>query len=162
MKPQSELSQVRAFMEANDQTVRFRPVSDLPEWEKMLRVQLILEEAYELAEAFGIEVTGRPTLVSKTRDLDPVQSLDALTDLLYVIFGTYHTLGLACAARDAFTEVHASNMSKLGPDGHPLKNELGKVMKGPNYFPPDLKSIVARHSTPPTVFDSPESMTNES
>ena len=149
-------------MEANDQTIRFRPVSNLPEWEKMLRVQLILEEAYELAEALGIEVTGRPTLVSKTRDLDPVQSLDALTDLLYVIFGTYHTLGLARAARDAFTEVHASNMSKLGPDGHPLKNELGKVMKGPNYFPPDLKSIVARHSTPPTVFDSPESMTDES
>ena len=149
-------------MEANGQTVRYRPVSELPEYEKMLFVSLILEEAYELAEALGIEVHGRPTLVSKTRELQPVGCLDALTDLLYVIFGTYHTLGLASAARDAFTEVHSSNMSKLGPDGHPIKNELGKVMKGPNYFPPDLAAVVAKHSKIPTIFDSSDSMTDES
>lgn len=154
--PKGELTQVRDFMEANDQTVRHRPVTSLPEWEKMLRISLILEETYELAEAMGIEVVGKATLVCKKPDIDPVETLDALTDLLYVTFGTYHTTGLAIAAKDAFEEVHQSNLSKLGPDGRPMKNPDGKVMKGPNYIPADLRPIVAHYSKPQTFFD-PES-----
>lgn len=153
VKNKGELTQVRDFMDANDQTVRFKPVSDLPEWEKMLRAQLIIEEVYELCEALGIEVLGKPNLRTDTRAVDPVKALDALTDILYVVFGTYHTLGLACAARDAFEEVHLSNMSKLGEDGRPYKNAAGKVMKGPNYFPPNLFNIVQRYTLPTVVQD---------
>lgn len=141
---------VRDFMLAYDQTVRTRPVDSLPEWEKMLRVQLLLEEVYELAEALNIEVTGKPTLTCKSRDVDPVAVADALTDLTYVLLGAYHTTGQACLALDAFNEVHSSNMSKLGPDGRPLKNADGKVMKGPEYRPPSLGPIVQHYTDRPS------------
>jgi len=65
---------------------------------------------------------------------------DALTDLLYVVYGAGHTFGLDLD--DCFDEVHASNMSKLGPDGLAMKRQDGKVLKGPNFFEPDLESIL--------------------
>lgn len=153
-----ELTKVRDFMEANDQTVRYRPITELAEWEKVLRVRLILEEAFELAEAMNIEVLGRDriTFVMKDRAINPVATLDALTDLLYVVFGTYHTTGLSKCAKPAFDEVHNSNMSKLGPDGRPMKNEHGKVMKGPEYRPADLRPIVDHFTKPIFVDDSDE------
>ena len=75
----------------------------------------------------------------KDRDLKEVA--DALTDILYVTYGAGHAFGIDLDK--CFDEVQRSNMSKLGADGKPIYNEHGKVMKGPNYFKPDLGKIVA-------------------
>ena len=66
---------------------------------------------------------------------------DALTDILYVTYGAGHAFGINLDK--CFEEVQSSNMSKLGKDGKPIYNEKGKVMKGPNYFKPDLNKFVA-------------------
>lgn len=95
-----------------------------------LRISLIQEELDELSEAL------------KARDVTEV--LDALTDLQYVLDGAYLSLGLHGLKDVAFAEVHRSNMSKLGRDGKPVVRESdGKILKGPDYTPPDIASIVA-------------------
>ena len=91
-----------------------------------LRINLIEEELNEFKEA-----------ISK-KDLKEVA--DALTDILYVTYGAGHAFGINLD--DCFEEVQRSNMSKLGDDGNPIYNEHGKVMKGPNYFKPDLKKFL--------------------
>lgn len=95
----------------------------------LLRLQLIQEELSELAEAMA------------RRDL--VACLDALVDLRYVLDGTTLALGLQHHFADGVAEVHRSNMSKL-VDGKPVKNEAGRVVKGENYSPPNLKSILEK------------------
>ena len=69
-----------------------------------------------------------------------VEVAAALTDLLYVVYGAGHAFGIDLD--ECFSEVHESNMSKLGEDGKPIYREDGKVMKGPHYFPPELKEIL--------------------
>ena len=71
---------------------------------------------------------------------DMIQIADALTDLLYVVFGAGHSFGLDLD--ECFEEVHRSNMSKLGENVRPIHREDGKVMKGPGYFEPDLEGIL--------------------
>ena len=88
---------------------------------------MINEELEELKEA-----------ISK-KDIKEIA--DALTDILYVTYGAGHTFGINLDK--CFAEVQSSNMSKLGDDGKPIYNEKGKVMKGPNYFKPDLNKFVA-------------------
>ena len=92
-----------------------------------LRYDLINEELEEFKEA-----------ISK-RDIKEVA--DALTDILYVTYGAGHAFGINLDK--CFKEVQNSNMSKLGEDGKPIYNDKGKVMKGPNYFKPNLKKFVA-------------------
>ena len=92
-----------------------------------LRYDLIKEELEELKEALN------------KKDLKEVA--DALTDILYVTYGAGHAFGINLDK--CFNEVQNSNMSKLGEDGKPIYNEKGKVMKGPNYFKPNLKKFVA-------------------
>ena len=92
-----------------------------------LRYALINEERNELNEA------------TKSKDIKEVA--DALTDILYVTYGAGHAFGINLDK--CFEEVQNSNMSKLGLDGKPIYNEMGKVMKGPKYFKPDLKKFVA-------------------
>ena len=91
-----------------------------------LRHDLILEELNELKEAID------------QKDIKEVA--DALTDILYVTYGAGHAFGINLDK--CFEEVQSSNMSKLGKDGKPIYNDQGKVMKGPNYFRPDIKSIL--------------------
>jgi predicted HAD superfamily Cof-like phosphohydrolase len=93
-----------------------------------LRLDLIREELSELKEAV------------EKKDIKEVA--DALTDILYVTYGAGHAFGIDLDK--CFQEVQDSNMSKLDPDGKPIYNENGKVMKGPNYFKPNLKKIVLR------------------
>ena len=93
-----------------------------------LRVALLQEELDELRA--GLEAK------------DPVQVLDALSDLQYVLDGAYLALGLSPLKNPAFEEVHRSNMSKLGHDGKPIRRADGKVLKGPNYSPPDLAKLL--------------------
>ena len=92
-----------------------------------LRLDLIREELQELREAID------------KKDIKEVA--DALTDILYVTYGAGHAFGINLDK--CFEEVQNSNMSKLGPDGKPIYNEQGKVMKGPDYFKPDLNKFVA-------------------
>jgi len=91
-----------------------------------LRVDLIKEELDELTNAM------------KEKDLTEVA--DALTDILYVTYGAGHAFGIDLDK--CFDEVQNSNMSKLGDDGKPIYSEAGKVMKGPNYFKPDLSKFL--------------------
>ena len=92
-----------------------------------LRYDLIKEELGELKEAID------------KKDIKEVA--DALTDILYVTYGAGHAFGIDLDK--CFEEVQNSNMSKLGSDGKPIYNDKGKVMKGPNYFKPDLGKFVA-------------------
>ena len=92
-----------------------------------LRYDLIKEELSELKEAMD------------KKDIKEVA--DALTDILYVTYGAGHAFGIDLDK--CFEEVQNSNMSKLGPNGKPIYNDKGKVMKGPNYFKPDLGKFVA-------------------
>ncbi len=91
-----------------------------------LRINLISEELEELKDAI------------KKNDLK--ETIDALTDILYVTYGAGHAFGVDLDK--CFEEVQNSNMSKLGDDGKPIYNESGKVMKGPNYFKPDLLKFI--------------------
>ena len=91
-----------------------------------LRISLINEELEELKKAI--------------KDNDILEVADALTDILYVAYGAGHAFGIDLDK--CFNEVQESNMSKLGFDGKPIYNESGKVMKGPNYFKPDLSKFL--------------------
>ena len=91
-----------------------------------LRISLIKEELDELIEAINKK--------------DLVEVADALTDILYVTYGAGHAFGINLD--DCFEEVQNSNMSKLDKDGKPIYNDKGKVMKGPNYFKPDLRKFI--------------------
>ena len=93
----------------------------------LLRYDLIREELEELKDAI------------EKKDIKEVA--DALTDILYVTYGAGHAFGINLDK--CFEEVQSSNMSKLGKDGKPIYNEKGKVMKGPNYFKPNLNKFVA-------------------
>ena len=114
------------FMEAMDQEVLAYPVFPEEHIQK-LRLDLIEEELDELH--LGID------------NQDIVEVADALTDLLYVVYGAGHALGIDLD--ECFQEVHQSNMSKLGEDGRAIKREDGKVLKPDTYFPPDLKSVLS-------------------
>jgi predicted HAD superfamily Cof-like phosphohydrolase len=116
---------VKKFMETFGQEIREK--ASFPD-DKItsLRYDLIKEELEELKEAMD------------NRDIKEVA--DALTDILYVTYGAGHAFGIDLDK--CFDEVQNSNMSKLGSDGKPIYNDMGKVMKGPNYFKPDLGKFV--------------------
>lgn len=115
------------FMEAFGQEVLDTP--QMPSMDvQALRLDLIREEVRELEQAIAAK--------------DIVEIADALTDILYVVYGAGHSFGIDLD--ECYKEVHYSNMSKLGEGNIPIYREDGKVMKGPNYFPPDLESVLAR------------------
>lgn len=121
----SNFESVGVFMHSFGQEVKKE--AEFPSQETcVLRYALIAEELQELKEA--------------TDDMDIVEVADALTDLLYVVYGAGHAYGIDLDK--CFNEVHRSNMSKLGADGKPVYREDGKVMKGPAYSPPNLETIL--------------------
>ena len=117
---------VKKFMQTFGQEVRTK--ASFPK-DKItnLRIDLIREELLELEDAI------------EKKDIKEVA--DALTDILYVTYGAGHAFGINLDK--CFEEVQSSNMSKLGSDGKPIFNEHGKVMKGPDYFKPNLSKFVA-------------------
>ncbi len=134
------LAMLAEFMTAMEQ-----PVSQ--GWEDLegikLGLKLIEEETEEFREA--VENLFENTECGEGEDVlnDNREDLaKELTDLLYVCYWTAAKIGID--VNEAFRRVHASNMSKLGPDGKPVKREDGKVLKGPGYHAPDLSDIV-RH-----------------
>jgi predicted HAD superfamily Cof-like phosphohydrolase len=122
----SNFEKVGTFMKTFGQEVKTKPSLSSDKINK-LRIDLIKEELEELTEAM------------QKKDL--LEVADALTDILYVTYGAGHAFGINLDA--CFNEVQNSNMSKLGKDGKPIYNESGKVMKGPNYFKPDLSKFVS-------------------
>ena len=125
MSDMSNFTKVKTFMNTYGQDVKEK--AEFPENKIVqLRIDLIEEELNELKEAI------------KNKDI--VEVADALTDILYVTYGAGHSFGVNLD--ECFDEVQRSNMSKLGEDGMPIYNDSGKVMKGPNYFAPNLKKIV--------------------
>ena len=122
---ETNFEKVENFMRAFGQEVK--PAPELAEFNTAeLRIDLINEEVEELMTAVDND--------------DIVEIADALTDILYVVYGTGHAYGIDLD--DCFDEVHRSNMSKLGEDGKPLYREDGKVLKGPDYFPPNLEDVL--------------------
>ena len=122
----SNFNKVGTFMKTFGQEVKTKPSFSTDKINK-LRIDLIKEELDELTEAM------------KNKDL--LEVADALTDILYVTYGAGHSFGIDLDK--CFDEVQNSNMSKLDLNDKPIYNESGKVMKGPNYFKPDLSKFVS-------------------
>ena len=122
----SNFNKVGTFMKTFGQEVKREPSFSTEKINK-LRIDLIKEELQELTEAMN--------------NKDLLEVADALTDILYVTYGAGHAFGIDLDK--CFDEVQNSNMSKLGENGEPIYNESGKVMKGPNYFKPDLSKFVS-------------------
>ena len=122
----SNFDKVKKFMQTFGQEVNSSPSFPKEKIVK-LRYELIKEELSELNKAI--------------EDKNIEEVADALTDILYVTYGAGHAFGINLDR--CFEEVQNSNMSKLGDDGKPIYNEKGKVMKGPNYFKPNLNKFVA-------------------
>ena len=121
----SNFIKVGVFMKTFGQEVKDKPSFSTDKINK-LRLDLIKEELSELTEAMN--------------NKDLLEVADALTDILYVTYGAGHAFGIDLDK--CFEEVQNSNMSKLDDNGKPIYNEYGKVMKGPNYFKPDLKKFI--------------------
>ncbi|MGY9017548.1 MAG: pyrophosphohydrolase domain-containing protein [Alphaproteobacteria bacterium] len=121
----TNFKKVQEFMETFGQEVKLKPSLSSEKINK-LRLDLIKEELDELKEAIN--------------NNDLLEVADALTDILYVTYGAGHAFGIDLDS--CFQEVQNSNMSKLGEGGKPIYNDAGKVMKGPNYFKPDLSKFI--------------------
>ena len=122
----SNFNKVGIFMKTFGQEVKSKPSFSTDKINK-LRIDLIKEELDELKEAMD--------------NNDLLEVADALTDILYVTYGAGHAFGINLDK--CFDEVQNSNMSKLSENGEPIYNESGKVMKGSNYFKPDLTKFVS-------------------
>jgi len=121
----TNFEKVKLFMNTYGQEVKVKAEFSDAKTNK-LRIDLIKEELEELTQAMN--------------DKNLLEVADALTDILYVTYGAGHAFGIDLDK--CFDEVQNSNMSKLGEDGKPIYNESGKVMKGPNYFKPDLLKFI--------------------
>ena len=122
----TNFDKVGTFMKTFGQEVKTKPSFSTDKINK-LRLDLIKEELIELTEAMN--------------NKDLLEVADALTDILYVTYGAGHAFGINLDK--CFEEVQNSNMSKLDENGKPIYNEHGKVMKGPNYFKPDLSKFIS-------------------
>ena len=121
----TNFEKVKLFMNTYGQEVKDKAEFSDAKTNK-LRIDLIKEELEELTQAM--------------KDNNLLEVADALTDILYVTYGAGHAFGIDLDK--CFDEVQNSNMSKLGEDGKPIYNDSGKVMKGPNYFKPDLLKFI--------------------
>ena len=121
----TNFQKVKTFMQTFGQEVKLKP-SFSTEKINDLRYNLIKEELEELKQAID--------------NKDLLEVADALTDILYVTYGAGHAFGIDLDK--CFEEVQNSNMSKLRDDGKPIYNDAGKVMKGPNFYKPDLSKFV--------------------
>ncbi len=130
MTDKTTLEQVQEFHETYGLSV-LSEASISDEQTNKLRINLLAEELGELKEAL--------------EQGDMVETLDALIDLQYVLDGAFLSFGLHHVKNAAFNEVHRSNMSKLGKDGKPIRRECdGKVLKGPDYFKPDMAQFITK------------------
>jgi predicted HAD superfamily Cof-like phosphohydrolase len=125
---QKQLNAVKLFHETYGLGVSSEMKADLGTLKNELRFNLMKEENEEYLEA--------------AQNNDIVEIADALGDMLYILCGTIIEHGLQHKIEEVFDEIQRSNMSKLGEDGKPVYREDGKVLKGPNYFKPNIDSII--------------------
>ena len=124
------ISAVHQFHTAFGLGIQETPVADLGAKKNQLRFELMKEENEEYLEA------------ASNNDL--VEVADALGDMLYILCGTIIVHGMQHKIEEVFEEIQKSNMSKLGANGKPIYREDGKVLKGPDYFKPDIRSILEK------------------
>jgi predicted HAD superfamily Cof-like phosphohydrolase len=122
------IAAVHEFHSAFKLGIKNTPTANIGEERNLLRFNLMKEENEEYFEA--------------AQNNDLVEVADALGDMLYILCGTIIEHGMQDKIEEVFNEIQRSNMSKLGEDGKPIYREDGKVLKGPNYFKPDIKSIL--------------------
>ena len=125
-----QLDSVRCFHEVFQAYMERTPTAKVPAEISQGRIQMFLEELEEYRAA--------------VHNHDIVEIADALTDMLYVLLGTFITHGLQDIAEELFAEVHRSNMSKLDEQGKPIFREDGKVLKSDQFSDPDLRSIITK------------------
>lgn len=119
---------VHEFHEAFGLGIQNKPIANIGKERNLLRYKLMREENEEYLEA--------------ANNNDLVEVADALGDMLYILAGTIIEHGMQHKIVEVFDEIQRSNMSKLGEDGKPIYREDGKVLKGPNYFKPNIKEIL--------------------
>ena len=132
-----------------------------------------LEQLLQFQRAYNSTINSKPTLISEDdytlryrlgneelieyfdacKDGDLIEVADALADQLYILLGTMISHGMQDVIEDIFDEVHRSNMSKLGEDGKPIYREDGKILKGPNYSPPNVSKYLADNGQLQIPFD---------
>ncbi|MCB4809431.1 nucleoside triphosphate pyrophosphohydrolase family protein [Tamlana sp. 62-3] len=125
-----KIEAVKAFHTAFKIGHRETPKANLGEAKNTLRFNLMKEENEEYLEA--------------AQNDDLVEVADALGDMLYILCGTIIEHGMQHKIEEVFAEIQSSNMSKLGENGEPIYREDGKVLKGPNYFKPNIKAILEK------------------
>jgi predicted HAD superfamily Cof-like phosphohydrolase len=121
---------VHEFHSAFKLGIKNEPIADLGAAKNLLRFNLMKEENEEYLEAANAN--------------DLVEVADALGDMLYILAGTIIEHGMQYKIAEVFDEIQRSNMSKLGEDGHPIFRADGKVLKGPNYFKPNISEILEK------------------
>ena len=121
---------VHQFHTAFKLGIKNNPTADIGEERNLLRYKLMREENEEYIEA--------------ANNNDLVEVADALGDMLYILCGTIIEHGMQDKIDEVFNEIQRSNMSKLGEDGKPIYREDGKVLKGPNYFKPNIETILEK------------------
>jgi predicted HAD superfamily Cof-like phosphohydrolase len=126
----NKIAAVHAFHSAFGLGIKNRPTANLDSKKNVLRYELMREENEEYLEA--------------ANNGDLIEVADALGDMLYILCGTIIEHGMQDKIEAVFNEIQRSNMSKLGADGKPIYREDGKVLKGPNYFKPNIKDILDR------------------
>jgi predicted HAD superfamily Cof-like phosphohydrolase len=142
---------VREFHEVFGHPVSYDPKESPDIGVRVLRVQMLASELVELARAMGVKLKIDTTQAGNedacvlcadngTGTYDPVEAADALGDLRYIVDGGNLVCGFP--GELVLAEIHRSNMSKLGADGHPVVREDGKILKGPNYTKPNIAKIL--------------------
>lgn len=126
----NKISAVELFHTSFGLGVSKTPKANLGFGKNQLRFNLMDEENKEYLEAANND--------------DLIEVADALGDMLYILCGTILEHGMQYKIEEVFEEIQQSNMSKLGADGKPIYREDGKVLKGPNYFKPDIKAILEK------------------
>jgi len=124
------IAAVKEFHTAFGLGIEEKPVANLGRPKNLLRYNLMKEENEEYLEAANND--------------DLIEVADALGDMLYILCGTIIEHGMQHKIEEIFYEIQSSNMSKLGADGKPIYREDGKVLKGPNYFKPQIKRILEK------------------
>lgn len=127
---ENKINAVKEFHESFGLGVSEKMTADLGEAKNLLRFNLMDEENKEYLEA--------------ARNNDLVEVADALGDMLYILCGTILEHGMQYKIEEVFNEIQRSNMSKLDANGKPIYREDGKVLKGPNYFKPDIQAILSK------------------
>ena len=125
-----KINAVHEFHTAFKLGIKNNPTADIGEERNLLRYKLMREENEEYLEA--------------ANNNDLVEVADALGDMLYILCGTIIEHGMQDKIDEVFNEIQRSNMSKLGEDGKPIYREDGKVLKGPNYFKPNIEAILEK------------------